>query len=237
MVLGQGFPNLELLVQAAAKEWCMAIEGTVDAGDPCCVALSGGRMARPLCNALVEAAQRRHTPLALAHYFWADERCVSPADPESNFAAAHQFLLEPARVPSRQVHRIQGERAPAEAAQLASQELLEFAPRNAAGRPVLELVFLGLGEDGHVASLFPEDHAEALGTIYRPVIAPKPPPERISLDYAILAVARQVHVLISGESKRAALLASLQPNGATPLARLLRLRAQTHVFNHGVLTG
>jgi len=236
-VVERRFPDLGALVQAAAKDWCIAIEGTVDAGDPCCVALSGGRMAQPFFNALLETAHRRHTPLALTHYFWADERCVPPTDPESNYAAALQFLLVPAGVPPRQVHRIQGERPPPEAAQTASQELLQWAPRNAAGRPVLELVFLGMGEDGHVASLFPEDHTVATEAIYRPVTASKPPPERITLDYPVLAEARQVHVLISGESKRAALLASLQPDAATPLGRLLRLRAQTHILMEGVLPG
>jgi 6-phosphogluconolactonase len=94
------------------------------------------------------------------------------------------------------------------------------------------LVFLGLGENGHVASLFPEESESEMAdpAVYRAVVAVKPPPRRITLGYAALAAARQVWVLASGAGKEDALRDSLAPNGRTPLARVLQRRAQTRIF-------
>ena len=101
------------------------------------------------------------------------------------------------------------------------------------GQPELDLVFLGMGEDGHVASLFPRASEEAVRSksVYLPVIASKPPPQRITLNFAALAAARQVWVLVSGAGKQSALRESLSEAGRTPLVRVLRARGQTLVFS------
>jgi 6-phosphogluconolactonase len=95
------------------------------------------------------------------------------------------------------------------------------------------LIFLGMGEDGHVASLFPGAPPEILNCS-SPYLAieksPKPPPRRISLSYATIAEARQVWALVSGVGKEEALRASLRPGGQTPLARVLRSRSRTKIF-------
>jgi 6-phosphogluconolactonase len=100
--------------------------------------------------------------------------------------------------------------------------------------PVLDLIFLGMGEDGHVASLFPGEN-EAAGSddaIYRAVNnSPKPPPNRVTLGYAAIAAARQVWVLVSGAGKEAALRESLCADGSTPLARVTKFRTQTRIFS------
>ena len=89
-----------------------------------------------------------------------------------------------------------------------------------------------MGEDGHIASLFPSEPAELInsGLIYRPVSAAKPPAHRVTLDYAPLAVAQQVWVLASGYGKEQALRASIQAASRTPLGRLLALRRHTKIF-------
>ena len=98
---------------------------------------------------------------------------------------------------------------------------------------VLDLIFLGMGEDGHVASLFPDAPPEILSCA-SPFLAiensPKPPPRRITLSYAAIAAARQVWALVSGAGKQAALRESLRPGGQTPLARVLQSRSRTTIF-------
>ena len=103
----------------------------------------------------------------------------------------------------------------------------------APGQPAIDLVFLGLGENGHTASLFPEEPPEvrASPAVYRPITTPdKPPPHRITLGYATLAAARKVWVLVSGAGKEQALHDSLLPGGRTPLGQVLASRGFTKIF-------
>jgi len=103
---------------------------------------------------------------------------------------------------------------------------------NAAGQPLLDLIFLGMGEDGHVASLFPgaPDEVVRKKSVYVPVVAPKPPPRRITLNFATIAAARQVWVLASGAGKEQALRESLADEGKTHLSRVISLRQVTIIF-------
>ena len=154
-----------------------------------------------------------------------------PTDDESNFKLANDGLFRPLQIPPGQVHRVQTERRETEAVQLATDELLQTTESQADGQPVIDLVFLGMGEDAHVASLFPGDTgALESQAVYRAVTGPKPPPRRITLGYLALAAAREVWVLASGEGKAEALRASVAKGGATPLARVLQSREQTEIL-------
>ena len=219
------------LVQAAASEWLKELRLSLKSSALRCVALSGGRIAEPFFVALAKQAAPPGT-WDQVHFFWADERCVGPADPESNFATARKSLLIPLGIPEDRIHRIRGEEPPDFAALEAETELCRLARAGAQSQPVLDLVFLGMGENGHVASLFPgESEAEmASKAVYRPVTADKPPPRRITLGYAALAAASKMWVLVSGAGKAAALRESLQPEGQTPLARVLRSRGNTRIL-------
>jgi len=219
------------LAAAAAEQWLAEIKAAGGDGS-ICVALSGGRIARTFFEATVATAKKRGTAMDRVHFFWGDERCVPPDDPESNFAIARDLLLKPLGIPAERVHRIRGEAPPEAAAAEAAAELARFAPANASGQPVIDLVFLGLGENAHVASLFPEE-PEAVRespAVFRAVTAVKPPPRRITLGYPALAAARSVWVLASGAGKEEALRDSLAPKSLTPMGRLLRLRAETKIF-------
>ena len=177
-------------------------------------------------------AKARKVSLASVHFFWADERCVPPTDPESNFALANEHLFQPLKIAPDKIHRIPGELSPPQAVVLAVAELTHFVPCNLKGQPVLDILFLGMGEDGHVASLFPGEPEEANAdkSVYRAVTASKPPPRRITIGYGTIAVARQVWVLASGVGKEAALRDSLAADGQTPLARVIKLRSHTKIF-------
>jgi 6-phosphogluconolactonase len=269
------FASADELARAAAGAWLDEIETTNCVSKTHCVALSGGRITQKFFAATVEQAGLRKigdggTPSlpANVHFFWADERCVPPTDPESNFKLASELLFAPLKIPATQIHRIRGEDLPEKAAKLAAAEIIRIvpivspSPRRGEGRgeeavisnskpltptlsplgqgegvrslAVLDLIFLGMGEDGHVASLFPNAPPEILNCASPFLVidnSPKPPPRRISLSYAAIAAAKQVWVLVSGAGKAPALRESLRPGGRTPLARVLQLRSKARIFS------
>jgi len=226
------FPGDDELARAVAAQWLTEIEKAREAGQRHVVALSGGRIARKLFEVLSQSAAQ--DLLSHVEFFWADERCVPPGDPESNFRVADECLFRPARISPASIHRIRGELELHEAVAAATEELRRVSGAN--GRdsmPVFDLVLLGMGEDGHVASLFPAHHetAEDMESIYLSVEnSPKPPPRRVSLGHGPIRAARQVWVLASGMGKEVALRNSLAPAGATPLARVIQGRSVTRVL-------
>jgi len=228
------FASADELAPRAAGLWLDEIESANRAGKTHCVALSGGRIAQKFFVATVARAKARAVSFECAHFFWADERCVPPTNPESNFKLANELLFAPLKILTNQIHRIRGEDPPQVAVKLAKEELSLFAHSNKKGQPALDLIFLGMGEDGHVASLFPEASAEILNCT-APFLAiensPKPPPGRISLSFAAIAAAKQVWALVSGAGKEAALHESLALNGKTPLARVVQSRFRTKIFS------
>lgn len=219
------------LAADAARRWLEQVEAARRRGAAFHVALPGGRIIKSFFDAAVALVRQRGTSLEHIHFFWGDERCVPPEHPDSNFGLAHRHLLQPLGIAPTAVHRIQGELEPEAAARAAAAEARRLLPADAAGWPVFDLVLLGMGEDGHVASLFPPvpDASSEQRAVYLPVIGPKPPPQRITLNYPVLAAARQAWVLVAGAGKVQALHHSLS-GGLTPLAHLLQRRAHTLIL-------
>jgi len=226
--------NADELARATASAWLDEIESANRAGKSHSVALSGGRITQKFFTSTVEQAASRKISFARIHFFWADERCVPPTDSESNFAMANEILFRPLQISPEKIHRLRGEIEPQAAVAEAIHEICELAPRNKSGQPILDLIFLGMGEDGHVASLFPNATDEIINCSL-PYLSidnsPKPPPQRISLSYAAIAAAKEVWVLVSGEGKEKAFQESVSPNGQTPLACMLQSRLQTRIFS------
>jgi 6-phosphogluconolactonase len=235
------FATADELARAVAGAWLDEIAAANRAGKTHCVALSGGRIARKFFAAVVEQAKAQKiedgdTPAlpGNVHFFWTDERCVPPDDPESNFHLAQELLFGPLKIGDAQIHRIRGEDSPEAAAKAASTEISQIVPLNEACLPILDLIFLGMGEDGHVASLFPGEPDVLISdkSIYRAENnSPKPPPNRVTLGYAMITAARQVWVLASGAGKETALRESLFSKGRTPLARVTQFRTHTKIFS------
>jgi 6-phosphogluconolactonase len=235
------FATADKLARAVASAWLDEIEAANRAVKMHCVALSGGRIARKFFASVAEQAKSRKigdggTPFlpGNVHFFWADERCVPPDDPESNFHLAKELLFGPLKIGDAQIHRIRGEDLPAAAAKAASTEIVQIAPSNEAGQPVLDIIFLGMGEDGHVASLFSGEPDVLIldKVIYRAVKnSPKSPPNRVTLGYTTITLAKQVWVLVSGAGKETALCESLSSQGRTPLARVTQFRTRTKIFS------
>jgi len=209
------FATGDALADTAAARIAAAAASAIAARGRFSLALSGGRTPQPLYLRLVTA----EIDWMRVRIFFADERAVPPDDPESNFRLARETLLDAAHVPPRNVHRMKGEYADLAAAALEYEAHLTEA---------CDVIVLGIGEDGHVASLFP--HGAALGEITRrvaPVLdAPKPPPRRLTLTPRALAEAGDVLVLATGSGKAAAVAAALSSAGSTEEtpARLVRDR-------------
>jgi len=158
---------------------------------------------------------------------------VGPEDEQSNYRMVALSLLDPAGIAPERVHRMEGELGPDEGASRYEAALLASVPRERAsagkpGLPLLDLIVLGIGEDGHVASLFPD--APALAAAESRACqgvrdSPKPPPERITLTLPVLRAARRCLLLASGESKAHAVAAMLgEPSPHVPASLLRRER-------------
>ena len=224
----KSFDNKQDLARYAANMWLDRLSSS-DSKKPFTVALSGGRIPKLFYELVVELGQP--SLFKNVHFFWSDERLVPATDDESNFKLADEGLLRPLRIPNNQVHRVLTEHDEAKAVQGVTDELQRFTENKEDGQPVIDLVFLGMGEDAHVASLFPGD-LDALESkaIYRAVTGPKPPFRRVTLGYPVLSAAREVWVLASGESKVEALRSSISIDSVTPLARVLQSREETEIF-------
>jgi 6-phosphogluconolactonase len=170
--------------------------------------------------------------------WFADERCVHAQDEQSNYRMVADTLLEAAGVFPRRVHRMEGERGPEEGARRYAEALCSAhgsssVERADAGLPVLDLIVLGIGPDGHVASLFPgastlqADEQEICLGVHD---SPKPPPERITLSLGVLRAARRCLLLATGASKADAIAAALaEPSTHVPASLLRRERLTVFV--------
>jgi 6-phosphogluconolactonase len=226
------FGGPQPLAETAANDCLSAISQPTPDAAPFLLALSGGRIAKAFCAALAERA-RSHGLGDAVHFFWSDERCVPPENPESNFLLANEVLLRPLSVPPYRIHRIEGEKPGALAFARAEADLRTLAGLTPSGQPILQLVLLGMGEDGHVASLFPGDSEPDFTSAawFRCVTASKPPPQRVTMGFSAILSAEQVWVLASGAGKRNALEESLRPGGQSPLALVIQGRASTRIYS------
>jgi 6-phosphogluconolactonase len=228
------FSNPDDLAKAVATAWVDEIVSAQRAGKTHSVALSGGRITQKFFAHTVEQAKARAISFDHVHFFWADERCVPPTDPDSNFKMANELLLAPLKISQKNIHRLRGEDAPAAAVKTAAAELHQFVTLEKNDLPVLDLIFLGMGEDGHVASLFPKTSLQFLDISVPFLVvenSPKPPPTRISLTYKMIFTAQNIWILVSGAGKEAAFHESLSPEGSTPMAQVIRARANTRIFS------
>jgi 6-phosphogluconolactonase len=198
---------------AARAAHCIAERGAF------LLALTGGSVAPAFLPVLGDAA----IDWERVDLLWGDERGLPPSDRQSNFGRARSLLAGTRADHRMRVHRIEGEALDLDAAAARYALLLE---RLAGRPPVIDLVLLGVGEDGHVCSLFPE-HA-ATGERARWVVAvhdaPKPPARRVTLTMPVLEAARAICVAALGAEKAAVMRAALEDSASmTPIARLLRV--------------
>jgi 6-phosphogluconolactonase len=192
-------PNAAEAARAAAEELSAAAADAIADRDVFRVALSGGTTPTRLFDTLAAARYRRRMDWNKARVFFVDERCVPPSHERSNYRLAKEHLLDPVRVPPANVFRMKGEDEPRRAATAYENVLLqEFGGRP----PRFDLVLLGVGADGHTASLFPETPALAEKERWvAPNPAPSPGEWRLTLTLPVLNAGRRVVFLVAGEDK------------------------------------
>jgi len=196
-------PDAEALALRAADVFAMAAQAAAAARGRFAAALSGGETPRALYRNLARQQFAQKVPWRRVHLYWGDERCVPPDDPASNHGMACETFIRHVPILSANVHRMHGERDPEAAALAYEQELRGLAnlERPASEVPVFDFVLLGLGRDGHTASLFP--HSPALDEEERFCVATEAPDgtARITVTWPVINSARRVVVLVSGADK------------------------------------
>ena len=195
-------PDLVSLSRAALEEILPIIQGAVTKRGRCAIALSGGHTPEKMFSLWSQTAQYRDkTPWDRVHLFWSDERYVPADDPRSNYHMARETLISRVPIPAENVHPIPTSLTPPEqCANAYESELRKFFGSEP---PAFDVQLLGIGEEGHTASLFPGSPAlDEKQRWVMAVVAPVEPPLRLTLTPAILNQGRNTFFLVAGESKR-----------------------------------
>ena len=198
------WPEAKAVAFAAAQLFSDSVTHAVTTRGVARVAISGGSTPKAMFALLADPGQpfAASIPWTKLHLYWVDERCVPPTDAESNYRMTNEALLAKVPLPAAQVYRMEGELDPEEAASRYETVLRNSMKLEGAESPAFDLLLLGMGDDGHTASLFP--HTAALEEITRLVVANHVPQKdtwRITLTFPVINQARQVCFLIEGAAK------------------------------------
>jgi len=209
------YADVSALVEAAAHLLAKRIVRQLEETGECRLAFAGGNSPRPVYQRLAQADLRRTIAWKHVHVFWGDERCVPSDDEASNYRMAYSALLSHVPVIKSNVHRIEVERGSIAAARRYAEIL---------GNEPLDLVLLGMGGDGHTASLFPDTPDLATSERVIPTRSPVPPVDRVSISLREINEAGEVHLLVSGAEKKKRLAEVLRQiedgRPALPVARV-----------------
>ncbi|MBG0786664.1 MAG: 6-phosphogluconolactonase [Anaerolineaceae bacterium] len=200
--------NKEELTQQAVEIFIQAAHDQIRENGSFSVALSGGGTPKPVYAELAKPENSERVDWEKVHLFWGDERHVPPEDDQSNFKMVREALLDQIEIPAENVHRVRTEMDVRMAAFQYEEELRQFFNGE---WPVFDFVFLGMGNDGHTASLFPK--SAGLNEEYRWFIAnyaPSMDTWRLTLTAPAINAARFILVLVAGESKAERLKAVLE---------------------------
>jgi 6-phosphogluconolactonase len=225
------FENSLFLVHEASMRVSSWLIQEVTERGTCTFVLSGGNTPRDLYQYLGSSEAGERIPWSKVHVLWGDERCVGPTLPSSNFRMASDALLKSIPIPERNIHRIQGELAPQEAARAYEADIRRLSSLREGEIPSFTVVLLGLGEDGHTASLFPgtsvllekkrlvtEVFVDALKT------------SRITMTLPVLNNARHVLFLVTGRNKAAVLQQVLEDETPRYPAQMINPRSGSLVW-------
>ena len=181
------------------------------------IALSGGTTPETLYRALTSPAFIGRFDWSRTTFFFSDERCVPPDDPRSNYALANRTLFAPLKIAPAQVCRMAGEfRDPQAAASEYEQQLRRATNTSPSNSPTLDLILLGLGEDGHTASLFPGSLAfRDNKSLIAVTQSPKDPPTRLTMTLGVINQASVILFLVAGAGKAGVVRAILDPKTET----------------------
>jgi len=191
--------NLNLLAKDLVNYFQDMIAGQLQTQDKINIAISGGKTPKLFFEKL--AKSHNNLPWEKIHIFWVDERCVPPGDAESNYGMTQRSLLDKITIPAENVHPVLGESDPESEAKRYGEEINHHIYSDNTW-PEFDWILLGLGEDGHTASLFPQSPLlEDTSTISAVAIHPQTKQRRITLTLPVLNHAKRITFLVSGPSK------------------------------------
>ena len=218
------YPDLPAVARAAAQEFVKLAGRFIATHGMFHAALSGGNTPAQLFRLLASDEFRLSIDWASTHLYWSDERCVPPDHPDSNFGMAQRELLQHISIPAGNIHRMKADVADLDRAAKDYEETLrQNLPLTSGGFPCFDLIFLGMGSDGHTASLFPgalfpgsEDPRQTSDWVVSPYVE-KFQAHRMTLTLPVLNAAREVIFLVTGADKAESLRTVVEGTRNPPL--------------------
>ena len=196
------FTTHETLYRAVAQDWVVLSREAIRARSKFCVALTGGNTPRELYRLLATVEYTTQINWSATQIYLGDERYVPHDHPDSNFGMAKKTLLAHVPIPPDQIYPMLTHTEAAECANKYANTLQRTVTANAAGIPVLDLILLGMGEDGHTASLFPgTDALDVHDRLCAAVYVPHLSAWRLTLTYPVIHAARQRMMIVTGSNK------------------------------------
>ena len=198
----KSFSSQQLLADSLAVEFKMLALDYQSNGELLNIAISGGSTPKLFFQTLASKKYNKIIPWSNIHFFWVDERCVSPENIDSNYKMVKDLLFDKIDIPFENIHRIHGEEVPNVVAIEYSNEILKFINKNDFGWPSFDWIFLGLGMDGHIASIFPySDILIDQSNICEKVKHPITNQNRITMTIPIINHAKRITFIVTGKSK------------------------------------
>jgi 6-phosphogluconolactonase len=198
------FSSFKSLCGALVDDWFEGANQALNKQTTFNLGLSGGNTPRNVFQHLPEFEKWKRIPWDIVHIFWVDERCVKPDHSESNFKLASNLMLKDISIPEENIHRIHGENDPVVEANRYADELKKHFAPGKGQNPSLDWIFLGVGTDGHTASIFPGSTlASSTSQLCGVTTHPDTGQKRISLSLPVINAAKRITVIVSGQDKAA----------------------------------
>jgi 6-phosphogluconolactonase len=180
------------------------------------VAISGGDTPGPFFARLASEPFKGRIPWKRVHFFWVDERCVPPGDPESNYGMTKRLLLDRIAIPESNIHRMHGENDAFDEAKRYAHEMVKQLSMNDGGIPVFDWILLGMGVDGHMASIFPDSSLMTeTGMICSAAKHPETGQHRVTLTLQVIDQGKKVLFQITGKKKAGIVSQILRESGGS----------------------
>ncbi|EGQ7872754.1 6-phosphogluconolactonase [Vibrio parahaemolyticus] len=190
------YQTAEQVVESLAND----MKAFSEMGRPVHISLSGGSTPKMLFKLLASEAYATSIQWQNLHFWWGDERCVAPNDAESNYGEANTLLFSQVNIPAENIHRIRGEDEPKAEAERFAKEMAEVIPTEN-GIPVFDWILLGVGADGHTASLFPSQTNYDDANLSLVAAHPESGQLRVSKTARVLEAAKRISYLVLGAGK------------------------------------
>jgi 6-phosphogluconolactonase len=196
------FPSLKYICEAVVNDWFEGASEALNRKTTFNLALSGGNTPRMIFQHLFEFEKWKMIPWEIVHIFWVDERCVPPDHGESNYRMAYDLMLNKLPIPEENIHRIRGENDPVNEATRYEDEILKCFGLSGEQKLCMDWILLGVGADGHVASIFPQSTLEySRNKTCGVATHPKTGQKRISISLPVINQAKRITIIIAGQNK------------------------------------